>query len=125
MPGLGLSPGDTEWVISSPTLKELTGQEGRQTRKAAQYDSHSDRGTRRGFRRSEESEGFLEEVAPELLLEEWVAGEGQPQHVEGSSSASFGTSCCAIHVKQGWKGTRLKRLGRVRSQKASNASTLS
>ena len=34
MPGLGLSPGDTEWVISNRALKELTGQEGRQTRKA-------------------------------------------------------------------------------------------
>ena len=43
MPGLGLSPGDTEWVIPGPALKELTGQEGRQTRKAAQYDWHSDR----------------------------------------------------------------------------------
>ena len=48
-------------------------------------------------------------MAPELLFEEWVAGEGQPQHVEGSSSASSGTLCCAIHVKQGWQGMRLKR----------------
>ena len=33
MPGLGLSPGDTEWVMPGPALKELTGQEGRQTQR--------------------------------------------------------------------------------------------
>ena len=62
-------------------------------------------------------------MAPELVLEEWVAGEGQPQHVEESSSASSGTLCCATYVKQVWQGMRLKRSGSARSQRASNASS--
>ena len=61
-------------------------------------------------------------MATELLLEEWVAGKGQPKHVEESGSVSSGISCCAIHVKQVWWGTRLKRSWRIKSQRASDAS---